>query len=101
MNPHIKPHLPALEVLCQQFGVSSLRAFGSVLRQDFSADSDIDLLVEFDDSDLVNEFQRFFGFKEAVEQLLDRPVDLVTSRSLVNPHFKKELEETSEALYAA
>jgi predicted nucleotidyltransferase len=36
-----------------------------------------------------------------MEKLLGRPVDLITLKSLSNPYFKKELEETSQALYAA
>lgn len=101
MNPHLGPHLPAIISLCREFGVRTLHAFGSVLRPDFHPDSDIDLLVEFDESSAMNAFQKFFGFKEAMERLLDRPVDLITLKSLANPYFKKELEESSQALYAA
>lgn len=101
MNPHLDPHMPAIRNLCREFGVNSLQAFGSVLRQDFGPDSDIDLLVDFGESAALNAFQRFFGFKEAMEQLLGRPVDLITVKSLANPYFKKELEETSQSLYAA
>lgn len=101
MNPHLDPHLPAIRSLCHDYGVTSLQAFGSVLRPDFRPDSDIDLLVDFDESTSLNAFQRYFGFKEAMEQLLGRPVDLITLKSLSNPYFKKMLEETSQALYAA
>ena len=101
MNPHLDPYLPAIKSLCRDFGVTSLQAFGSVLRPDFRADSDIDLLVDFDESTSLNAFQRYFGFKEAMEQLLGRPVDLITLKSLSNPYFIKVLEETSQALYAA
>lgn len=101
MNPHLDPHLPAIRSLCHDYGVISLKAFGSVLRTDFRQDSDIDLLVDFDESTSLNAFQRYFGFKEALEQLLGRPVDLITLKSLSNPYFKKELEATSQSLYAA
>lgn len=101
MNSHLDPYLPAIRTLCHDHGVISLQAFGSVLRPDFRPDSDIDLLVDFDESTSINAFQRYFGFKEAMEQLLGRPVDLITLKSLSNPYFKKVLEETSQALYAA
>jgi len=101
MNRLLDPHMPAIRDLCQQYKVSSLRAFGSVLRSDFRADSDIDLVVEFDDSSTANAFQRFFDFKEALEEALGHPVDLITAKSLANPYFIQELQETGLALYAA
>jgi predicted nucleotidyltransferase len=101
MNPHLDPHLPAIRSLCCDYGVNSLQVFGSVLRHDFRPDSDIDLLVDFNESTATNAFQRFFGFKEAMEQLLGRPVDLITLKSIANPYFRRELEESSQSLYAA
>lgn len=101
MNALLQQHLSKIDTLCREHGVRSLQAFGSVLRPDFRVGSDIDLLVDFYDSDSRGAFDRFFGFKEAMEQLLNRPVDLITRRSVANPYFKKELEKTSQPLYAA
>lgn len=94
-------HDDAIRCICANHAVRELRVFGSVLRPDFRPDSDIDLLVDFDESTSLNAFQRYFEFKEAMEQLLGRQVDLITLKSLSNPYFKKELEETSQGLYAA
>jgi predicted nucleotidyltransferase len=101
MNPYLDPHLQDIRSLCHAYGVISLQAFGSVLRPDFRPESDIDLLVDFNESTPLNAFKKYFGFKEAMEKLLGRPVDLITLKFLSNPYFKKELEETSQALYAA
>ena len=71
-----------LRTLCRRFGVVRLDVFGSAARgADFdTATSDVDLLVEFaaDDGDLA----RFLDFKEAVEALLARPVDLVDRKEI-------------------
>jgi hypothetical protein len=82
-------------------GVTSLHAFGSILREDFTSDSDIDLLIDFDQQASENLFRRYFDFKEAIEKLLERPVDLITSESITNPFFRQEVEATKTALYAA
>jgi len=63
----------------ESFGVSSLSIFGSFARGDDQADSDIDLLVEFNKPNGLFEFIRL---KTYLEELLGRPVDLVTPDAL-------------------
>jgi len=63
--------------------------------------SDIDFLVEFDREDYAGAFDQFMGFKMDLEALLGRKVDLVISRSFKNHHFRKEVEETKQFVYAA
>jgi len=50
------------------------------------ATSDIDSLVEFDDTP-VSRFDAYFGLKEDLEALLGRPVDLVSTAAVENPYF--------------
>ena len=47
MVPHIEIDRERLEELCRAYGVRRLAFFGSVVRDDFRADSDVDILVEF------------------------------------------------------
>jgi predicted nucleotidyltransferase len=94
-------NLSKIQNLCRKYSVQSLFAFGSVLTADFSPSSDIDLLVTFTPSSSSGAFSRFFGFKDALENLFKRPVDLVSSRAIANPHFKQQIESTKAALYAA
>jgi len=66
-------------VLTQRFGVTGLALFGSTARDSASADSDIDILVDFDGPATSN---RYFGVQFYLEDLLGRRVDLVTGKAL-------------------
>jgi uncharacterized protein len=66
-------------VLAARFGVRRLALFGSMARGTAQADSDIDLLVEFDGLATPD---RYFGVQFYLEDLLGRSVDLVTERAL-------------------
>ena len=88
--------------LCRQFGVRRLEVFGSAAGGEFDpARSDIDLLIELDPPEGTSRFDAFFGFKEALESLLGRPVDLVDPSALDNPYFAAMVERTRQELYAA
>ena len=65
--------------LAERFGVVELTLFGSFARDSAKADSDIDLLVRFDGPATP---ERFFGTQFHIEDLLGRPVDLGTERSV-------------------
>lgn len=71
----------------EHFNVASLSLFGSVARDEASADSDVDLLVDF--SKPVGLFQ-FIELQERLEELLECKVDLGTSRSL-KPRIKEHV----------
>jgi len=77
MHPAIAEKREALAALCRRFGVQQLEVFGSAARgTDFdSGRSDADFLVSFPQRD--SDLSRFMDFKEALERLLGRPVDLV------------------------
>ena len=68
----------AIGVLCRRFGVAELAVFGSVLRDDFRPDSDIDFLVSFIGNDFGPWGSNVTGLAEALENLLERHVDVVT-----------------------
>jgi hypothetical protein len=71
-------HRGKLQALCRSFHVRRLDIFGSAARGDFDPTrSDIDFLVEFDrEHPMVLSIDTYFGFKEALEALFGRPVDL-------------------------
>ena len=80
-------HLP---VLMQRFNVSDLALFGSTARDTAREDSDIDILVAFDG---IATSERYFGVQFYLEDLLGRPVDLVTYKALrpeLRPYIEKE-----------
>ena len=100
-NNLLPANLDSIAALCEQHGVARLDVFGSILRDDFSADSDIDLLVVFNRDKQTNAFNQYFDFKEALEALLRREVDLVCANAIRNPYFKQEVDQTRQPLYAA
>jgi len=79
--------------LAKQFGVVRLALFGSTARDAAVPDSDIDILVEFDGPATS---ARYFGVQFYLEDLLGRPVDLVTEKAL-RPELRPFIEK--EALY--
>ncbi len=101
MHAAVEQHRDAIEELCRRYGVTKLDVFGSATRDDFDeARSDVDFLVAFDDVPGLGALRQYFGFKEDLEQLLGRPVDLVEG-TIENPFVLRSVEETRELLYAA
>ena len=78
----------------KQLGVASLAVFGSVARDEAAQDSDVDVLVEFDQPVGLFEVVRL---RLRLEEILDRPVDLVT-RDALRPSMREQI--LGEAVYA-
>jgi len=92
--------IPSMVALMKKHKVKRAYAFGSVVKGDFNKDSDIDILIAFEDNlDPVEYGQHYFDLAEQLEELLERSVDLVTEASLKNPYFIKNLNETKVPLY--
>ncbi|GEM_PF-344686 len=89
----------ALEAICRRFGVRRLEVFGSALEGAWGDTSDVDFLVEFDVPEIAGYADRFFGLKEALEQLLGRGVDLVVASAITNPFFRRAVEERKVLVY--
>lgn len=85
--------------LCKQHKVGELYAFGSVLTDDFNPESDIDLLIQFANIDLLEYFDNYMDLKEAFEKLFGRQVDLVENQAVNNPIFRKILDRDKKLLY--
>ncbi|MFZ4893470.1 nucleotidyltransferase family protein [Plantibacter sp. Mn2098] len=91
----------AIATVCRAHGVSRLQVFGSAVTGQFDpVRSDIDFFVDFG-PEVVDRFDAYFGLKEDLEQLLDRPVDLVVSTAVANPYFARAALSSVEELYAA
>ena len=102
--PAAQVDLPAETIaqFCRDWKINRLEIFGSVLRDDFRPDSDVDFLVTFAPEARWSLFD-FVHIQEALSQILHRPVDLV-ERSVVersrNPFRKKSILESAQLLYA-
>lgn len=78
------------EELTSRFGVRSLALFGSFSRNTATATSDIDILVDFEGPATS---ARYYGLQFFLEDLLGRPVDLVTSKALraeLRPYIERD-----------
>ena len=94
--------LPELMAICRRFGVNRLEVFGSAASGRFDPSlSDVDLLVELQAISPVEYAANYFGLLEALEGLLQRPVDLVTVSEVANPHFRESVDSSRRLVYAA
>ena len=95
-------HQPKLIELCRKHHVRRLEVFGSAASPQFDPErSDFDFLVEFDELPPGSYATAFFGLLEDLEQLLERPVDLVVPSAIRNPYFRESVEASRALLYAA
>jgi len=87
--------------LCIKYNVKSLFAFGSVTTEEFTDESDIDLLVSFMPMSPEDYADAYLDLADSIESLLKRSVDLVTERSLRNPYFIDSINKTKSKIYEA
>lgn len=97
----IELNMERIIALCKKYKVSKLFVFGSILTDKFNENSDVDLLVDFDRSqiDLLDYADNFFGFQFALEKLFNRKVDITENSAVKNPYFRQELDETKTLIY--
>lgn len=96
-------NIDSIIALCKQYKVKTLWVFGSILTPRFNDESDIDLLVDFDDAkiDLLDYADNFFEFLHALENIMKRKVDLTVNGSIRNRFFRKEVDKTRQLLWSA
>jgi predicted nucleotidyltransferase len=88
-----------IAAFCHRWQVTEFAFFGSALRDDFNALSDIDVLVSFDDSAEITLLD-LAQMQIELERLFNRPVDLIEKAALRNPYRRKEILETAQVVYA-
>ena len=98
--PHIPVPAAALAECCKRRNIHRLWFFGSVLRDDFRPDSDVDILVKFDDDARLSALD-FVDIQDELSALLGRRVDLVEEDAVTNPFRRKEIFSTRQEIYAA
>lgn len=92
---------PKLIQACKDFNVSRLHVFGSFAEGTHHSLSDIDFIVEFERDGFSGAFEQYMGFKERLEEILNRPVDLLANRRFRNKIFQAEVDRTKKLVYAA
>lgn len=100
MNAIIQEKLDAIQIICEQFAVRQLFVFASVLTDNFGKKSDIDFLVDFEEPNDPVEFGLLLiDFEKKLAKIFRRKIDLVVNRYVINPFFRKKLEQTKILIY--
>jgi predicted nucleotidyltransferase len=94
----IKIDREKLADFCRRNHIRRLALFGSVLREDFRPDSDVDVLVEFEPGHLPG--LRFFGLERELSEILGHKVDLNTP-GFLSPYFRDRVLAEAEVQYVA
>ena len=88
-----------INALCADHKVRTLYAFGSALTPNFNSKSDIDLIVDFKEIDVKDYADNYFDFKFSLQDIFNRPVDLLEEQAIKNPYFKQVVNQTKELVY--
>jgi len=99
----ILQHQEALAALCKKYHVQQLEVFGSAATGRFDASkSDIDFLVTFEDVPQARSFNIFFDFRDDLQSLFNRNIDLLETRAIRNPNLLRSIQvNPRELVYAA
>lgn len=90
----------AIKAFCEKWRIAEFALFGSVLRNDFGPDSDIDVLVTFAPSAEWDLFD-WIDMQRELQTIYNRPVDLVEKSTLRNPFRREEILARSRSIYVA
>jgi len=96
--------LGAIEAMCRKYGIEELSVFGSVLRDDFSPESDIDFLVRFANNDAGPWMSKFTELADELSALLGRQVDVVDRGGVEeSPNYlrREHILGSARVIYAA
>ena len=89
-----------IDDFCRKWRIHELALFGSVLREDFRADSDVDFLLDWQEP-LEWSLWDFIAMKEELSRIVGREVDLVSRRTLDNPFRRDPILRSRQVIYAA
>lgn len=102
MNPIIESNHQEFVALCKRYHVGRIELFGSGVDERFDAEtSDLDFLVVFEDLGPGEYADAYFGLQETLQELFQRPVDLVVATVIKNPYFLEQIAKTRTLLYAS
>jgi len=95
----LSDHLQQIKQLCKANNVRSLFAFGSVVANNLKPTSDIDLLVDIDADDPLVYSDHYFELKFQLENVLQRPIDLLEEKAIKNTFLKKQIDLNKVLVY--
>ena len=99
LGDRIKASTAQIAEFCQRWHITEFALFGSVMRDDFRPDSDIDVLLTFSPEQWLT-LDDWQAMQTEIETLFKRNVDLVSKKYLKNPYRRHEILNTRQVLYA-
>ncbi len=99
MPKHLTIDQAALATFCKKHKIAKLSLFGSVLRDDFGPDSDVDVLVEFEPGADRSLFT-IVNMRDELAEMFDRPIHVCTAKGL-SKYFRDEVLREAEEQYVA
>ena len=100
MSAQIAINPNQIAAFCRKWKVTELALFGSVLRSDFHPESDVDVLVTFEENDPWSLLD-VVSMREELAQIIGRPVDLVEKKAITNPYRRQRILNSYEVIHAA
>jgi predicted nucleotidyltransferase len=98
----IQKNLSLIVAASKKHHVDAIALFGSAAKDTMKEDSDIDLLVDFsEDIDVLDYADNYFSLMNQLQDILNKKIDLLSSKSLKNPILKEEIHQSKIDLYAA
>lgn len=87
--------------LCLQNKVKTLYVFGSVLTNQFTKKSDIDLIVDIDSTDPFDYADSYFNLKFSLQDLFKRKIDLLENKAIKNQYVRENIEQSKVLIYGS
>jgi len=102
VNPHVRPHLAAIEDACRRHHVVSGALFGSATQTESGVvPNDLDVLVTFAPLEPRMKAEEYAALTAELEAIMGMPVDVMVSTAVRNPYLAEEIERTKVVLYEA
>ncbi len=96
----IDKNIDTITALCnKKYRVKELYLFGSILTDNFNDASDVDMLVQFASVELSDYFDNYMSFKDELEVVLNRSVDIVENQAIRNPVFRSIVDRDKKLIY--
>ena len=100
MSCQVEIPMDQIKAFCRRWKIVEFSLFGSVLRDDFRPDSDVDVLVTFG-PDADHDLFGLMHMEDELKAIFGRSIDIVSKRSMINPFRRHEILRTKETVYAA
>jgi predicted nucleotidyltransferase len=95
----IDSHINEIQKLCLENKVKSLYVFGSALNETFNSQSDIDLVVDFNNIEIADYADNYYNLKFGLQSIFHRQIDLLEQKAIKNPYFLQQINLQKKMVY--